>query len=544
MQNMPPHLMPQSPSPMQGMPPMESQMMEGMGNEEEQPQKIVVHFDPEELSGLDELQGGISIDPETGLRDYIPLDKILKVPEIRNEISAALSQEKQKFAMGGEVTEPGRPTDPELEELRMKGRHGDTELAIITPDLLEIFSEWIGREPKINPHTGLPEFGGKIGRIFTEAVRTVGTLFGPITGFAASKLTGQSTGAAFKNAGIGAALALTALTAGAGGFGGMLGGSSGAAGAAGASGSAGMLGNIGSGLGKIFGMSPGGGIASPHAVVGANTVGRMLPGSAFGQGMGQAGIQAAGQSGGAGFLGNILGGGAGGGGGLLSGIGQTLPLIGSGLLMSKGHKEEQKSIREHQQALEAKEQREKQEAEAMRERMGFNAKLNPLEPYRRRQVNPNQSREDYLRGIAPSYFENYAEGGAIRGDGKGQQDNIPKNIKENSYIIDASTVSDIGDGSSDAGIKELNRYFGKIPSHGMPKEARGGYIQAMVSDGEYEVPPEKVTAIGRGSNQKGAQILKKFVQEIRATKRTSGKKLPPKSKPIGGYLKGINMHAA
>ena len=34
--------------------------------------------------------------------------------------------------------------------------------------------------------------------------------------------------------------------------------------------------------------------------------------------------------------------------------------------------------------------------------------------------------------------------------------------------------------------------------------------------------------------------LKKFVEEIREKKRTSGKRLPPKSKPIGGYLKNIS----
>ena len=66
----------------------------------------------------------------------------------------------------------------------------------------------------------------------------------------------------------------------------------------------------------------------------------------------------------------------------------------------------------------------------------------------------------------------------------------------------------------------------------------------MVSNDEYRLSPEKVTAIGGGSNKKGAQILKKFVEEIREKKRTSGKRLPPKSKPIGGYLKSINRNAA
>lgn len=538
MQNMPPHLTPQSQSPMQDMPFMEDHMMNQISKENDLSQKIVAHFAPEELHSLDELmtqffpelQGEISIDPETGLRDYSPLDEMLKNPEIREAISSGLSQEKQKFAMGGEVNEIGRPTDPELEKLRMEGRHGDTELAIITPHLLDFFSELAGHNPTENPHTGLPEFI-KFGNIFKSIVRVAGTLFGPITGFLGSKLTGQSTNAALKNAGIGAALATLPFVGGSFGIPGLPSFSGMGAGAAGQGSGGGFL----SGLGKMFAPSTGGGVMSPHAVVGANTAGKMLPATAFGQ----SGMQAAGQAGGSGFLGNIMGGG-GGSGGFLGNIGGALPLIGSGLLMAKGHKEEQKGLRDYQRALEGKEQREKAENEAMRERMGFNARLNPLEPYRRRQINPVQTREEYLRGVEPLYFENYAEGGAIRGHGKGQQDNIPKNIKENSYIIDASTVSDIGDGSSEAGIKELDHFVSRFPSYNGKKEAKGGYIKAMVSNDEYEIPPEKVTAIGHGSNQKGAQILKKLVTQVRTQKRTSGKKLPPKAKPIGGYLKSIS----
>lgn len=537
MQNMPSHLIPQSQSPMQHMAPMEGNMMNNMENEQPKSEKIVAHFAPDELHSLDEvmtqffpqLQGEISIDPETGLRDYSPLDEILENPEIREAISSGLSHERQKFAMGGEVNEIGRPTDPELEKLRMEGRHGDTELAIITPNLLEFFSELAGHQPKENPHTGLPEFI-KFGNIFKSIVRVVGTLFGPITGFAASKLTGQSTGAALKNAGIGAALATLPFIGGSIGIPGLPSFSGIGAGATGQGGGGGFL----SSLGKMFSPSTGGGVMSPHAVVGSNTVGQMLPASAFGQ----SGMQAASQAGGSGFLGNILGGGS--SGGFLGNIGGALPLIGSGLLMAKGHREEQKGLRDYQRALEGKEQREKAENEAMRERMGFNARLNPLEPYRRRQINPIQTREEYLRGVEPLYFENYAKGGAIKGYGKGQQDNIPKNIKENSYIIDASTVSDIGDGSSEAGIKELDHFVSRFPSYKGKKEAKGGYIQAMVSNDEYEIPPEKVTAIGHGSNQKGAQILKKLVTQVRTQKRTSGKKLPPKAKPIGGYLKSIS----
>lgn len=538
MQNLPSQLMPQSQSPMGG------QMMESNGQMpemSEEPQKILAHFSPDELPELDEMQGGILIDPETNLREYTPLDKILRNPEIRQAALEALSQNKQKFAMGGEV-EPGRPIDPELEKLRLEGRKGDTELIIITPELLEIFTEWGGREPDINPITGLPEFGW-----FKSILRIVAPVFGAVlggpigaalAGGLTTKLTGGSWG---QSLGAGALSGLGAFAAP------MIGGAVQNAFPGFSAGlgnvTRGILGqNVGGRLANLFTPSPGGGVMSS---IGLGGVGKMLPGAAgqaAAQGSSQAGIQAAGQTG-SGIL------------GALGGMGNLLPLAGSGLLMAKGNKEEQKGIREYQAKLEAQEARQRQENEAIRDKMGFNRPLSPTRPFEFKPTNARLTREEIERGVEPRYF-NYdlgaqlrAGGGAIRGKGKGQEDSIPKNIEENSYIIDASTVSDIGDGSTDAGFKELDRYFSRIPSQlgnspSQGHEKKGGYIKAMVSDGEYEVSPEKVTALGHGSNEKGAQILKKFIKEVRAKKRTSGERLPPKSKPVGGYLKGIQNSAA
>ena len=371
----------------------------------------------------------------------------------------------------------------------------------------------------------MPEFFS-FKNFFRSAVRVVGTLLGPIGGFAASKLTGQSTGAALKNAFIGAALPMAAMgipyVASAMG----LGGAGGAAGGAG--GASGILGNL-------FGGSAGGaGGTGGGLVSNLSGVGTMLPGAGqMAAQAAQAGLQggapggmptAAGQQGG-GILGSLLG-----------GVGKALPLVGAGLMLNKGRQEENKQIKDYE-----KERRAENEAE--RERYGFNEPLRKRQPQNLEATNTPISREDYESGSIPRFFR--ASGGAIRGEGKGQQDNIKKDIKENSYIIDASTVSDLGDGSSQAGIKELDNYFSKISpmqsqSNRRENKAQGGYIKAMVSNDEYEVDPSIVTSIGRGSNEKGAKILEKFIKEVRSKKRTSGEKLPPKSKPIGGYLKQIS----
>ena len=91
MQNLPPQLTPQSQSPMQ-MSAMGGQMdgYNQMPEKGEEPQKIIAHFSLDELQDLDQfllktlqeiyktnLPEDILFDPETGLRNYTPLDTIL-----------------------------------------------------------------------------------------------------------------------------------------------------------------------------------------------------------------------------------------------------------------------------------------------------------------------------------------------------------------------------------------------------------------------------------------------------------------------------------
>src|SRR5271169_3010884 len=149
MMNLPPPLNGQQSQPPVGSMPPQMEGGEQMEENGQEQMKILAHFKPEELPDLDEAQGGLVIDPETNLRDYTPLSKFMENPEVREAIQQALSQHKQqKFAEGGMVEEEvGRPTDPELEKLRLEGRGGDTELAIITPELLTLFSEWSDKEP-------------------------------------------------------------------------------------------------------------------------------------------------------------------------------------------------------------------------------------------------------------------------------------------------------------------------------------------------------------------------------------------------------------
>lgn len=512
MANLPPAMMsqgmPQGNDPRGSVPSLEG--MEQMGNEE--PVNILAHFTPDEIAMLDEMQGQAVIDPETNLRDYTMLEFILKDPQVQDYIAQTLgTPEKKEFAEGGfvgneEINEPGRPTSPELEQLRQEGRGKDTELAIITPQIAKIFAEMNGGKTNFNPVTGFPEYG-----FFKQLVRIAagvgGFLVGGPLGAAVAtglthKATGDTWGGSFKAGamGYGAGTAFN-FAAPALGFPG-----------ASIPTSTSMIGGfVPSWAGGASGASSMPGFGAEHAMV------NQARNTAF--------PAAQGATQGGGFLSSLMS------------PSTLIPLAGAGFMAMKGSQDEKKQQEEY-------ERKKREESDSLRSKFGFEEKIRGGKPYELT-PNPNRITEEELRGgIQHPHFThtpNYSSGGAIRGIGKGQQDSIPKDIKKNSYIIDASAVSDIGDGSTQAGFKELDNYFSKIPMDYRQNEAKGGIIKAMVSDGEYEVDPEVVTAIGKGSNEKGAKMLDQLIKQVRKQKRTSGEKLPPKSKPLGGYLK--QMHA-
>lgn len=62
-------------------------------------------------------------------------------------------------------------------------------------------------------------------------------------------------------------------------------------------------------------------------------------------------------------------------------------------------------------------------------------------------------------------------------------------------------------------------------------------IPALLSDGEYVIDASTVSDLGDGNSKAGAQKLDSMVQKIRKHKRGGKKQLPPKSKSILDYIK-------
>jgi hypothetical protein len=94
----------------------------------------------------------------------------------------------------------------------------------------------------------------------------------------------------------------------------------------------------------------------------------------------------------------------------------------------------------------------------------------------------------------------YAKGGEV-------------DMRDGSFVVDARTVSELGNGSSNAGMEMLARMGGRPvrgPGDGVSDSvpARiGGKQEARVARDEVVIPPEAVRRIGGGSEKRGTQKL-------------------------------------
>ena len=138
---------------------------------------------------------------------------------------------------------------------------------------------------------------------------------------------------------------------------------------------------------------------------------------------------------------------------------------------------------------------------------------------------PDGHNPEFITGLTGYYAD---------GRGTGQSDDIPALLHDGDYVMDAETVSALGDGSSKAGREVLDGFREKIPH----SKATGGHVvPAKIADGEYVFPAEFVTALGSGDNKRGAAILDGLREKLRAHKRAAPlSKIPPKAKSPLEYI--------
>ena len=141
-------------------------------------------------------------------------------------------------------------------------------------------------------------------------------------------------------------------------------------------------------------------------------------------------------------------------------------------------------------------------------------------------VGPKDHNPEFITGVTGYY---------ACGGGTGQSDDIPAILHDGDYVMDAETVSALGDGSSKAGMHVLDGFREKVPHHDKAGEHP---VPAKIADGEYVFPSAFVTALGKGDNKAGAEILDGLREKLRAHKRgASVDKIPPKAKSPLDYIK-------
>ena len=132
---------------------------------------------------------------------------------------------------------------------------------------------------------------------------------------------------------------------------------------------------------------------------------------------------------------------------------------------------------------------------------------------------PTGPQEDY----APSYgsmfdiyeqnmLPEYARGGAV-------------NMRDGSFVVDARTVSELGNGSSNAGIEMLSRMGGRPvrgPGDGVSDSVRasiGGRQEARVARDEVIFPPEAVRRVGGGNEARGTKKLYALMEKAHKARK-------------------------
>ncbi len=500
------------------------------------PHLSICHMTAGELEGLDALQGGPSLDPKTGLREYSMLGPIIE----RQDVQDVFKHVAQELFFKGEISSKLRVVYKEAKKATLpfapapvehnkkikklsKGTPPDLHAALL-PDNLILFLLSLAppSEIKKSKKDGLLEFGW-----FNEIVKIGGTILGGVGGF----LTGGPAGAA-----LGAGLGNVASRGVTSNFekpfmdyaiGGLKNAALGYA-APYALGSMGLMGAGAPGIGALMGLSP---VAAGSTMTGGAGVG--MGGNAAATAS-AAGASAAPAAVGPTFTGTFL---------------KYAPLgvLGLSMLGQKKHHHHQLNMhKEHEHNIEAE-----------REKLGYNRKWEQLTP-RTLKKNPDFKVDPKTGAVnGPMYIDSgmkykkgglvqsYNKGTLVKGKGTGQSDEIKTSVPNGSYIIDASSTSDLGDGSSEAGGKVLKAFenhikakFGRarpIVEKHIKKQNKG--VPVWLSNDEYMFDPTTVTLLGHGSNAQGAKVLKKMVHNLRVHKNSNGTGLPPKAKNPLDYIR-------
>jgi hypothetical protein len=491
------------------------------------------HFNLKEVELLNSLQGKeIRLPDHDNIRSFMPLAELFSDPTylrlvrqiIENLDEHQVDDSEIEYALD-EFTEENKdkttiqPEGPLATLKASQGIGGDSEICLCPSNMLDFFDEIRGfssRNPMDNNRQYfLPLLGALLGGLAGPSL--AGGLMGTTLGGVGSALA-AAAGAGLGSMALGGKPKDALKHAVLGGLGSaawpVIGG---------------MFGATGSSVGTVAGN------ATPQAVQAAAAASAAAPAVASGAS------------------------------GVMESIGSTmlnpsvmLPTALMGGMLYKAHKDNMKLQEQYNKEMNADNKNHEKASTGLKNyfsNIDVSAHKEPQRDY----INSHQTELGSSYGMSPMYGSKtgqyYAEGGIIEdksggitGDGKGQQDNIHADYDVGDYIMPADVTSGLGDGNTEAGIKELDKFknyvyenkdihkaYSKVPIQIKTELTKKQPV--AVSPGEYRFDKNITVAVGDGSLRKADAIFQEVYKSVRDDKRTSGNTIPKKAKSAIDYFK-------
>lgn len=558
------------------------------------PDLFLCHMQTDELEALDNMQHGPSLDDATGIREYSQLEPVIDNPEVQEilmtifndlsddgELEPALEAEYQEAK---KISLPYRETPIEktkaVDDLEETGRNGDNKFAFLPKNLIFFLWDLRGGPENItfNPETGLPEFFFKaIRNVISAPINAINKITGTKIGSETLRIGGTLIGALYggpMGAGLGNAAAswatgkspIDSLWSGAKNYG-LASGIQAAGNAAGLSPQGAMFGGQGYGFeGKLGASLPS--WAGGNAQATTTAAESLAPAATGGAKTTVAATNAtnAAKEGakGLGFWNTI---------GEIAGHKAFLPatMAASTALSYLGQKQTDKKQRQKDLEKEEKFQRNQERLGVydplVKKRMSY--RQNPL--YEENRASGRYDQPMYLYEEQPfkkggkikkpkrynhggHVLNSASEGKLIEGPGDGQADKIQTHIPADSYIIDATTVAHLGNGSSENGGERIKEAFTILKNKTPPDlinhlekyfNTNSPQTPVYLSNREWGEGPVGIAVTGYHKGAKtidqmikqGAKTMKSMVHAVRKDKARNGLGLPPPAKHPLEYMK-------
>ena len=109
---------------------------------------------------------------------------------------------------------------------------------------------------------------------------------------------------------------------------------------------------------------------------------------------------------------------------------------------------------------------------------------------------PGQAHGGYQRGGEYDYWEQNADvsraspsvaasGRYVKGAGTGRSDDIPARLSDGEYVMDAESVALLGDGSGDAGARQLDEMRRNLRKHKATNLKKGTFSHKAKAPHQY-----------------------------------------------------------